>query len=325
MMGLALKLYQRRSVDSLERFFDIARLEGPAKAFAQAVDPGLLTDYKPMPGLPGVPYACLRIPTGGGKTVMGAHIIKAAGRAYLERQFPFVLWMVPTTQIKNQTLDAFRDPKHPYRQELDEAFGGQVAVFDIVDFAQIRPADLGTKVCVVIATIAALRVEDREGRKVYEHHEDLEAHFAGSTKLLDYLDKRANGEAAASFANLLRLHGPLVIMDEAHNATTPLSYKVYERLQPKIVVELTATPDLSSSNVLVSVSAFELNAEHMIKFPVVLKEHSGQWQMAVSSAVARRKTLAKAALDELEYIRPSSSFRRRTPEGWRRWKKSNVT
>jgi type III restriction enzyme len=92
--------------------------------------------------------------------------------------------------------------------------------------------------------------------------------------------------------------------DEAHNATTPLSYKVYERLQPKIVVELTATPDLSSSNVLVSVSAFELNAEHMIKFPVVLKEHSGQWQMAVSSAVARRKTLAKAALNELEYIRP---------------------
>lgn len=303
-MALALKLYQRRSLDSLDRFFEAARLEGPVSAFAQEVDPGLRTVYKPMPGMEAVPYACLRIPTGGGKTVMGAHIIKAAGRAYLERQFPLVLWMVPTTQIKNQTLDAFRDPRHPYRQELDEAFGGQVALFDIADFSQIRPADVVTKVCIIIATVAALRVEDKDGRKVYEHHEDLEPHFAGSTKLLDYLDKRENGEAAASFANLLRLHGPLVIMDEAHNATTPLSYKVYERLQPKAVVELTATPDVASSNVLVSVSAFELKAENMIKFPVVLKEHNGEWQVAVSSAVARRKTLAKTALGELEYIRP---------------------
>src|SRR5437868_7056372 len=186
-MALALKLYQRSSLDSLERFFEAARLEGPARAFAQAVDAGLVTNYKPMPGLESVPYTCLRIPTGGGKTVMGAHIIKAAARAYLERQFPLVLWMVPTTQIKNQTLDAFRDPRHPYRQELDEAFSGHVAIFDVVDFNQIRPADLGTKVCVIIATVAALRVEDKEGRKVYEHHEDLEAHFAGSTKLLDYL------------------------------------------------------------------------------------------------------------------------------------------
>ncbi|HGN3138440.1 TPA: hypothetical protein ACKR10_001544 [Pseudomonas aeruginosa] len=65
---------------------------------------------------------------------------------------------------------------------------------------------------------------------------------------------------------------------------TPLSYTVYERLGPKAVVELTATPDVSSSNVLVSVSAFELKAENMIKFPVILKEHNGEWQVAVSSA-----------------------------------------
>ncbi|MCC0253160.1 DEAD/DEAH box helicase family protein, partial [Pseudomonas aeruginosa] len=188
---------------------------------------------------------------------------------------------------KSQTRDAFRNPRHPYRQELAETFGGQVAIFDVADFAQIRPADLGTKVCVVIGTVAALRVTDKEGRKVYEHHEDLEPHFAGSTSDLDYLDKGQNGKALASFANLLKLHGPLVIMDEAHNATTKLSYEVYERLGPKAVVELTATPDIKSSNVLVSVSAFELKDEKMIKFPVVLKEHSGQWEVAVNSAVAR--------------------------------------
>lgn len=303
-MALSLKVYQQRALASLAQFLEDARLTGPASAFEKNVDPGLVTTYKPMPGMEATPYACLRIPTGGGKTVMGAHIIQAAGDAYLERTYPLVMWMVPTTQIKTQTLDAFKDPRHPYRQELDEAFGGKVAVFDVEDFTHIRPADLGTKVCVVISTMAALRVENQDGRKVYEHHEDLEAHFAGSVSDLPYLEQNPAGKAIASFANLLKLHGPLVITDEAHNANTPLSYEVYQRLGAKVVVELTATPEASKSNVLVSVSAFELKVANMIKFPVVLKEHVGQWEAAVGSAVARRNELGKTALNEPDYIRP---------------------
>lgn len=303
-MALSLKVYQQRALSSLAQFLEDARLTGPAAAFEKNVDPGLVTDYKPMPGMEATPYACLRIPTGGGKTVMGAHIIQAAGDAYLERTYPLVMWMVPTTQIKTQTLEAFKDPRHPYRQELDEAFGGKVAVFDVEDFTHIRPADLGTKVCIVISTMAALRVENQDGRKVYDHHEDLEAHFAGSVSDLPYLEQNRAGKAIASFANLLKLHGPLVITDEAHNANTPLSYEVYQRLGAKLVVELTATPEASKSNVLVSVSAFELKVANMIKFPVVLKEHVGQWEVAVGSAVARRNELGKTALGETDYIRP---------------------
>jgi type III restriction enzyme len=303
-MALTLKLYQRRAVDTLERFLDAARTTDLATAFASTVDEGLDPRYKPMPGLPGVPYACLRIPTGGGKTVMGAHIVHAAGRAYLDRELPLAMWMVPTTQIKAQTLQAFRDPRHPYRQELDDAFGGRVAVFDIADFASIRPGDLATKACIVVSTVAALRVRDKEGRRAYEHHEDLEPHFNAGTQDLPGLRHGADGKVLASFANLLKLHGPLVVMDEAHNATTPLSYEVYGELGPRAIVEMTATPEASSSNVLVGVSAFELKAEDMIKFPVVLKEHSGQWQAALSNAVARRKSLARIATGEPDYIRP---------------------
>ncbi|WP_407364936.1 DEAD/DEAH box helicase [Xanthomonas campestris] len=303
-MTLALKTYQTRSLNRLSLFFKAARLDGPADAFAASVDDGLIDTYKPMPGLPEVPYVCLRIPTGGGKTVMGAHVINTAGTDYLERKLPVVMWMVPTTQIKTQTLDAFRNPRHPYRQELDKAFGGQVVVFDVADFAQIRPADLLTKCCIVVATVAALRVEKTEGRKVYDHHEDLEPHFVGGVADLPYLERNDKGKVVASFANLLKLHGPLVVMDEAHNATTPLSYEVYVRLGPRAVVEMTATPDMKSSNVLVSVSAFELKAENMIKFPVVLKEHESDWPVAISSAVARRKALSKIATNEPDYIRP---------------------
>lgn len=302
-MAHVLKNYQTRAVAALGKFLDKARLEGAAAAFELVADEGLPRNYKPMPGLSDVPYVCLRIPTGGGKTIMGAHIIHAA-RPFLDRHYPLVLWMVPTTQIKTQTLEAFQDPTHPYRQQLDDTFNGQVAVFDIADFAQIRPADLGTKVCIVLTTVAALRVEEKEGRKVYEDNENLDDHFAGKVAQVAGLDADDAGKAVHSFANVCKLHRPLVIMDEAHNATTPLSYTVYERLTPSAVVELTATPDTSSSNILVSVSAFELKLADMIKFPVVLKEHAGDWHTAVSAAVARRKTLAKLAMGEAEYIRP---------------------
>ena len=304
-MAFELKIYQERTLDSLERFFARARVEGPATAFATSVDKGLIPNYKPLRDLDAVPYACIRIPTGGGKTVMGAHIIKAAGRSYLDREFPLVLWLVPTSLIKTQTLEAFRDSRHPYRQELDNTFDGKVGVFDINDIDQIRPADIATKVCMVVATFATARVADTELRNVYAHKEALESHFAGAIKDWPGLERNKDtGEVLYSFANLLALHGPLIITDEAHNATTDLSYEVYKRLYPKLVVEMTATPDGASSNILVSVSALELKAEDMIKLPVVLKEHNEDWRVAIAAAVARRKALAAMATGEPEYIRP---------------------
>lgn len=302
-MAHKLKQYQLRAVAAVGKFLEIAQIETAARAFEDVVDKGLVSTYKPMPGLNHVPYVCLRIPTGGGKTIMGAHIIHEA-LGFLEREYPLVLWMVPTTQIKTQTLEAFQDPTHPYRQQLDATFNGQVAVFDISNFHQVRPADLGTKVCIVLTTVAALRVEDQEGRKVYEDNEQLDDHFAGSVDSVGGLDTNDADKTLHSFANLCKLHQPLIIMDEAHNANTLLSYQVYERLAPKAVIEMTATPDAASSNILVSVSAFELKHAKMIKFPVILEEHLGQWQVAVSSAVARRKMLALDAMKEPEYIRP---------------------
>jgi type III restriction enzyme len=249
----------------------------------------------------------VRIPTGGGKTVLGAHIIKAAAETWLEQERPLVLWLVPTTQIKTQTLEAFKNPRHAYRRELDDAFDGKVAVFDIGEIEQIRPADLAERVCVVIATFATARVNDTALRDFYAHKEMLEPHFLGlDHATLDGLAKTEHGEPAFSFANLLRLRRPLVITDEAHNANTKLSFEVYQRLSPAAIVELTATPDYAHSNVLVRVSASELKAEEMIKLPVVLTEHpSGDWRDAVRDALLRRKQLEEVARgEEPEFVRP---------------------
>lgn len=312
-----LKNYQRRTKEVLGLFLAQALVEGPDAAFYACAEPDgegnrptyrpILDDNKnPVPALADVPYVCLRIPTGGGKTVLGAHIIKQASNTYLEREYPLVLWLVPSKQIKTQTLEAFRNPRHPYRKELDAEFGvGKVQVFDLADNGTIRPSDMAENLCLVIGTMASARVGDTEIRDFYADKEDLEPHFLKITDLSGLEINEEKGRPKYSFANLLKLHRPLVITDEAHNATTSLSFQVYERLAPSLIVELTATPDMSSSNVLVRVSASELKAEHMIKLPVVLKEHIDGWEECLQAALQRRAYLATLAPGEApDYLRP---------------------
>src|SRR5690606_33822533 len=129
-------------------------------------------------GLSGTPYVCLRLPTGGGKTILAAHSIEIARTHWMERDYPPVLWLVPTTTIRKQTFEALKNTRHPYRIALDEAFSGRVRVLDIGDFDQLTPHDLTAKCCVIVGTIQTLRVSNTEGRKVYSHNENLEPHFA---------------------------------------------------------------------------------------------------------------------------------------------------
>jgi hypothetical protein len=74
------------------------------------------------------------------------------------------------------------------------------------------------------------------------------------------------------------VHNPMVIVDEAHNVRTPLSFDALRRISPSCIVELTATPDKSprtGSNILYSVTASELKTDQMIKLPIHLVHPSG--------------------------------------------------
>lgn len=66
----------------------------------------------------------------------------------------------------------------------------------------------------------AARLSNSDGRKVYAHHELLEGHFStvspNSPGLERNDDGPMKGDIRFSFANLMHLHRPLVIMDEAH-------------------------------------------------------------------------------------------------------------
>jgi type III restriction enzyme len=315
-MALELKQFQRDTLDALQRYLEESRIYGVEMAFqrcALAMD-GRVPAYRKIKGLERTPYVCLRVPTGGGKTILAAYSIKRAANAWLEVDFPVVLWLVPTNTIRSQTLDALANTSHPYRQALDDAFGGKVAVFDIGKVEQIRPKDLAERACVVVGTLATLRVNDTEGRRIYDHNENFEPHFAklppNLTGLETHEDGPQKGQIKFSFANVLHLNRPLVIMDEAHNARTKLTFAVLQRVSPACIVEFTATPDTdeeSGSNVLYRVSASELKAAEMIKLPIMLTEHT-TWQQAVQGAVAARQKLAEAAKKDGQLIRPLVLF-----------------
>ncbi len=308
---MQLKRYQQEALNALQAFLQTTRETNDAAASFAQVTEGLSLGryggkYRPLKDLPDTPYACIRIPTGGGKTILGACAVKLAGASFLERDYPVALWLVPSNTIRKQTVEALKNPRHAYRQVLDDAFDGRVRVFDIADFSQIRPTDILTSACIIVGTIQTLRVEKTEGRKVYDHHEALEPHFARLSRFPAGLERDENGEPKFSFANLLYMHQPLMIVDEAHNAVTSLSQEVQKRINPACIIEFTATPK-PRSNVLFSVSATALKDEEMVKLPIVLTAHKS-WQAAVNGALSERSRLLKTAEKETDYIRPIVLF-----------------
>ena len=313
---MELKQYQSDTLAILRRFLEDARVAGPKDAYEaiirepeQAARLGRYAGaYAPLKALPDTPYVCLRLPTGGGKTILAAHAVAVARDAWIEKDWPMVLWLVPTNTIRHQTVEALKAFRHPYRRVLDETFRGRVQVFDVADFTRLRPQVVRDHCCIVVGTIQTLRVSNTEGRKVYAHNEEMEPHFSKVPAAAPGLEQ-LHGESGGikfSFANLLHLHRPLMIVDEAHNAVTGLTREMQARVNPCAVIEFTATPQ-PKSNILHSVTAQELKREEMIKLPIMLAEHEN-WQNAVNGAIAARARLAGTAEREPGGIRPIVLF-----------------
>src|SRR3989304_3884025 len=125
---------------------------------------GLGVPYNPAPELPDLPYVCLRLPTGGGKTLVAAHSVEIAARQYLQTDEPLVVWLVPSNAILTQTLNALRNRKHPYRQAL-ETIGAGVTILDMSEALSLQPSQLNG-VTVILSTMQAARVEDTAHRKL---------------------------------------------------------------------------------------------------------------------------------------------------------------
>jgi type III restriction enzyme len=315
---IVLKPYQNRVLGSLRDFLH-ACSSGDAlhTAFHDVL---VANGFPEMPYIPVVseglgasmPYVCLRVPTGGGKTLLACHAAGIAKNDLLRAEQAVVLWLVPSQTILGQTADALRDPRHPYRRALETACAGPVEVLTIEEALAVSRGVVEGSTVVIVATIQAFRSEDTTGRRVYSQNGGLAEHFLNlpQSRVADMLPG-PDGKPLPSLVNVLRLRRPIVIVDEAHNARTDLSFSTLGNVMPSCIIEFTATPARKKmpSNVLHYVSAAELKAADMVKLPLkVVTRHPSQKDQLLGEAITLRSDLERLAIAEAqatgEYLRP---------------------
>ena len=104
------KTYQTKALDSLKDYLERAkRLGDPKAAFLESWSERgrpSATRWHQAPGLGDIPYVCIRIPTGGGKTWLAARSLRIVRDSYTHSESLHVLWLVPSQAILEQTLTA---------------------------------------------------------------------------------------------------------------------------------------------------------------------------------------------------------------------------
>ncbi len=271
-----------------------------------------------------IPHACFKVPTGGGKTLLAA-----AALARMNRQTGLTLWVTPTKAIYKQTKDALANREHPYRQMLERASGGRVKLLEKDD--RFTPADVANQMCVMLLMLpAANRKKSKEFLRMFrdsgryiEFFPDEDDPLGNGRLLSAYPDLEltsASGHVKQSLFNLLKMLRPAVVLDEAHKAYGK-ARRVREefarsvnRLDPSIVIELSATPIPDISNLLVDIDGVALKKEEMIKLPVqVTSLVNSDWKRALTAARDKMEELAgeARALQQSNgvYIRPIAVVR----------------
>lgn len=300
---MTLKSYQFDALNWFEKFLKRCRESGlPRESYAQTTqewrDTALF--YRPLRNIETVPYVCMRIPTGGGKTLVAGMAIERVNRSLLHVPYSLTLWLVPSEPIREQTLKALRDKTSILCRSVSSALG-ELTVLDIEEALRMTPHVLNGSNAIIVATMQAFKQEETGRLSVYKQNGSLMEHFEGIN------DPAVLGNG--SLVDVLRLRSPFVIVDEAHNQGTPLAFETLARFEPCAILELTATPDRTwqPSNVLFSVSASVLHSEDMIKMPLTLVQRPN-WLDALRDAIACLNQLKQAAESERRegknYLRP---------------------
>ena len=271
-----------------------------------------------------VPHVCFKVPTGGGKTLLAAAALER-----LDQNSGLVLWMVPSNAIYRQTKEKLWDRQHPYRQMLERASGRRVKVLEKDDL--FTAADVEHYLCVMLISLhSANRQNNRDFLKMFQDSGRYMSFFPDNDDALG--DGRLRNEypdldppsvdrpVAQSLFNVFKMARPVVVLDEAHKAygrqgsDSDEFVQSVNRLNPSLVIELSATPSVGKSNLLVDVAGQDLKAEEMIKLPVQVTSFTNtDWHHTLGQAHSKLEEVDNEAVSlqnsEGRYIRPIALVR----------------
>ena len=363
--AMQLKTYQQTALDQLDRWIDVLKetrlnaekaleaIENQELDIPEAIKnltnhpltawktlkkqntlPGIqqdgsiqIPDYIPRTAASGdpIPHVCMKIPTGGGKTLLGV----AALERLKQGDTGFVLWIVPTRAIYQQTITAFKHREHPYRVMLERASGGKVKLLEKDD--RFTRQDVESYLCIMMLMLpSANRQKGKEFHKIFKDNGGYTSFFpeqddaTANQKLAEEcgdLEKNSSGDwIKHSLINVLKRVRPTVILDEAHKAygkkeeNNKEFVKSVNRLNPRFVLELSATPKTGISNILVNIGGTELKNEEMIKLPIEIHSYSNSdWKYTLAETQKKLNQLEQEAQKlkqrENRYVRPIAVVR----------------
>ncbi|MBB1193379.1 restriction endonuclease [Flavobacterium sp. SOK18b] len=306
---MELKSYQQQVINDLDLFLDyLQKHPTPALAFKNywedkvgAYELKLDGTYSGMSpykdNILKTPHVAIKVPTAGGKTFIACNAIHSIFNTYDSSRPKAVVWLVPWSNLLQQTASNLSDPTHPYRQKLNTLFNHSVEVYEkeaLLQGANFNPTSVSEQLNIFVFNFSSLRInaKKKDDRKIYQQNGALEA-FRDTVVEQDLVLPDTDESA---LINIIRSLNPLVIVDESHNAESDLSVEMLQNLNPSFVLDLTATPK-KNSNIVSYVNAIELKKEHMVKLPVIVYNHSRKEEV-INSALHLQRQLEQLAIQE---------------------------
>lgn len=281
-----------------------------------------------------IPNVCLKVPTGGGKTLLAAAGVARVFSSWFQRHTGLVLWVVPNEAIYRQTLKTLSDRDHPYRQILNVAGAGRVKILE--KSSPLSRLDVDSHLCVMVLMLASAARQSKETLRFFRdrgnvlgflpREDDVEGHwsllqavpnldvYAPWGDAQDNARRQKGSIVKSSLGNVMRLLRPMVVIDEGHHGYTENALKTLDGFNPGFLLELSATPRIASakgsgSNILVDVRGTDLDEAQMVKLPIhVDVQHWSDWQACLLASVQRLDSLQLDAqalqAETARYIRP---------------------
>ncbi|WP_279211877.1 DEAD/DEAH box helicase [Delftia acidovorans] len=259
-----------------------------------------------------VPHVCVKVPTAGGKTFIAVNALDRIFSAFAEynpTRPKFVVWLVPSLTILEQTVKNLSNIDHPYRQRLNDLFNGRVQIYEKADVLQGAGFNADTvkeQLSVVVMSFDSLKATNKENRKAFQENGYLASFLNDDSEVVEPLE----GTDPSALINVMRSLKPVVVVDESHNAESTLSVDMLRNLNPNFIFDLTATPR-DNSNIISYVDALRLKKQNMVKLPVIVANQRSQ-EDVIMAALNMRRQLEEFAKKAEEkgggYIRPIVLF-----------------
>ena len=122
------------------------------------------------------PRVCIKVPTGGGKTLLAVEAIREYKNLFAQKRTGLVVWIVPSETIYTQTVRKLRDKSNYLRQLLDQCSGGKTIILE--KGQRLTTQDIEENLVVLFIMIQSVsRRNAREALKVFQDSGGYESFF----------------------------------------------------------------------------------------------------------------------------------------------------